>query len=83
MRTDQFRRLALELPEALESSHMDHPDFRVRGRIFATLWPDHGYGVVMLPSEAQPEFVEEHPAVFETVRGKKGLQAENVRLVEK
>ncbi len=38
MTADEFRFLALELPEAVESSHMCHPDFRVRGKIFATLW---------------------------------------------
>ena len=37
MTADQFRRLALGLPEAAESSHLAHPDFRVRNRIFATL----------------------------------------------
>ena len=37
MTTDDFRNLALSLPEAVESAHMDHPDFRVGGKIFATL----------------------------------------------
>ena len=39
MTANEFRGLALALPEAVESSHMDHPDFRVRGKIFATLGP--------------------------------------------
>ena len=34
------RRLALALPEAVESSHFAQPDFRVRNRIFATLMRD-------------------------------------------
>jgi hypothetical protein len=37
MTPDEFRRLALALPEAVESEHMGHPDFRVRKKIFATL----------------------------------------------
>ena len=49
MSADEFRRLALSLPEAAEASHMDHPDFRVRGKIFATLgYPADGWGMVKL-----------------------------------
>ena len=48
MTADEFRRLALSLPEAVESSHMDHPDFRVAGKIFATLGPDETWGMVKL-----------------------------------
>jgi hypothetical protein len=37
-----FRWLALSMPEAEEHAHMDHPDFRVGGKIFATLgYPDN------------------------------------------
>jgi predicted DNA-binding protein (MmcQ/YjbR family) len=39
MTEDDFRKLALSLPEAEESSHMNHPDFRVGGKIFATAKP--------------------------------------------
>ncbi len=46
MTADEFRKLALELPEASESAHMDHPDFRVRDKIFATLGPDEDWGMV-------------------------------------
>jgi hypothetical protein len=47
MTVDDFRKLALSLPEATEMSHMDHPDFRVRNKIFATLaYPDKGWGMV-------------------------------------
>ena len=49
MNAAQFRRLALRLPEAVENSHFDHPDFRVRNRIFATLgYPDPRRGMVKL-----------------------------------
>jgi len=60
----QFRRLALDLPEVIESSHMGHPDFRVGGKIFATLGPDEAWGMVKLTPEQQGTFVEEHPKVF-------------------
>jgi hypothetical protein len=68
---EQFRRLALSFPEALESSHMNHPDFRVRGgKIFATLaYPDEKWGMVKLTPEQQEEFVRTEPEVFEPVPG--------------
>ena len=50
MTAQNFRRIALSLPEATECSHMDHPDFRVGGKIFATLgYPDARCGMVKLP----------------------------------
>src|SRR5687767_11178506 len=61
----QFRRLALGLPEAIESSHMNHPDFRVGGKIFATLSPDGSWGMVKLTQAQQAIFVQEYPNVFE------------------
>ncbi len=43
MTSDRFRQLALTLPEAVEAAHMNHPDFRVGGKIFATLmYPSRG-----------------------------------------
>ena len=71
MTAEQFRRLALSFPEAYESSHMDHPDFRVRGgKIFATLaYPDKTRGMVKLTQEQQEEFVRAERKVFEPVRG--------------
>lgn len=82
MTEDDFRRLALQLPEAVESAHMGHPDFRVRGRIFATLGPaGEGWGMVKLTREQQPEFVRERPAVFEPISGGWGRNgATRVRL---
>jgi hypothetical protein len=70
-----FRRLALSLPDAFESAHMDHPDFRVvsadgKGRIFATLSGESkGLGVLKLTLEQQATFCEELPKVFEPVQG--------------
>jgi hypothetical protein len=69
--SEQFRRLALSFPEALECSHMNHPDFRVRGgKIFATLaYPDKKWGMVKLTPEQQEEFVRAEPEVFVPVTG--------------
>jgi hypothetical protein len=69
MTVDDFRRLALALPEAAEAAHMAHPDFRVRNKIFATLWPEEERGVVMLTPEQQKVVVELKPAVFAPVPG--------------
>jgi hypothetical protein len=68
---EQFRRLALSFPEVTESSHMNHPDFRVRGgKLFATLaYPDGKWGMVKLTPEQQEEFVGAEPEVFEPVKG--------------
>src|SRR5260370_41659939 len=68
---EELRRLALSFPEAFESAHMHHPDFRVRGgRIFATLaYPDKKWGMVKLTPEQQEEFVRAEPVVFEPVKG--------------
>jgi len=65
-----FRRIALSLDGAEEGSHMGSPDFRVGGRIFATLaMQDQGYGNLMLTPEAQAGFVAEAPEVFVPVFG--------------
>ncbi len=67
---DLFRKIACELPGAVESAHMGHPDFRVGGRIFATLSGEaRGYGVLKLTLEQQAAFVAELPEVFEPVQG--------------
>src|SRR2546428_10273366 len=82
MTIDAFRRLALSLPEAVESAHMGHPDFRVRGKVFATLgYPDTGWAMVKLTPEQQEAFVEAEPSVFTAVKGGWGRRgATNVRL---
>jgi len=70
MNTGDFRRIALSLPGTQESSHMGKPDFRVGGKIFATLASaEHGYGNVMLTLEQQTTFVEELPEVFLPIAG--------------
>lgn len=69
MTPNGFRKLALSLPGTLESEHMDHPDFRVRGKIFATIRPDTAWGVVMLTPGQQSEFVSADPKAFAPVKG--------------
>ncbi len=70
MDTNDFRRVALSLKDAEESSHMGSPDFRVGGRIFATLASQsQGYGNLMLTPEQQAAFVEELPGVFLPIPG--------------
>ncbi len=69
MTADRFRALALELPQAVESAHMGHPDFRVGGKIFATLGPKEAYGVIMLPDDRQRAIVEAAPEAFAPVAG--------------
>ena len=70
MNAADFRRIALSFEGAEEGSHMGAPDFRVGGKIFATLASqDQGYGNLMLTSEQQADFVRELPDVFLPVRG--------------
>jgi YjbR protein len=64
MKVDDFRRIALSLEGASESAHMGHPDFRVNGRIFATIHHDHKSGMVKLTPEQQQHFVTENPEIF-------------------
>jgi hypothetical protein len=70
MTPSDFRRIALSLEGAEEGSHMGSPDFRVGGRIFATLAAQaQGYGNLMLTPEQQAMFVAEQPGVFIPVHG--------------
>ena len=68
--SDEFRTLALSLPDVAEGAHMGHPDFRVRGKIFATLgYPDEAWGMIKLKPEQQAVLVHAEPAVFRPVKG--------------
>ena len=82
MTAKDFRRIALSLEGTEESSHMGSPDFRVGGRIFATLASQkQGYGNLMLSPEQQAAFVAEEPEVFIPVAGGWGRNgATHVRL---
>src|SRR5947209_1666310 len=62
--------MALSLPEAVESAHMNHPDFRVRGKIFATLgYPEQDWGMIKLTLEQQAQVIRDEPDVFAPVAG--------------
>jgi hypothetical protein len=82
MTPNEFRELALSFPEAIESAHMHHPDFRVGGRIFATLgYPDENSAMVKLSPDDQKEFVRTRPGIFTPVKGAWGRQgATNINL---
>ena len=84
MNATDFRRIALSLPGVEESSHMGQPDFRVDGRIFATLASaKRGYGNLMLTLEQQTAFVEEMPEVFLPIPGGWGrMGMTHIRLAE-
>jgi hypothetical protein len=70
MKASDFRRIALSMEGAEEGSHMGQPDFRVGGRIFATLASEReGYGNLMLTPEQQVDFVAELPDVFVPIKG--------------
>jgi hypothetical protein len=72
---DQFRQAALSIPGASESSHQNHPDFRIGGKVFATLdYPEAGWGMVKLNSAQQTQLVKESPKVFFPAKGAWGRQ---------
>ena len=84
MTATEFRRIALGLPEAEERSHMHHPDFRVRGKIFATLgYPDAAWGMVKLRPDQQADLAAAEPDAFVPVKGAWGQRgATSVRLAK-
>ena len=84
MKVSDFRRIALSLDGAEEGSHMGSADFRVGGRIFATLAAQaKGYGNLMLTVEQQEEFVQELPEMFLPIPGGWGrMGATHIRLAK-
>ena len=74
----------MSFPDSEERAHHHHPDFRVNGKIFATLgYPDVTRAMVKLSPEQRAEFVHDHPEVFVPVNGAWARQgATNVRLCE-
>ena len=82
MTADDFRQMALDLPESSEGSHMGHADLRVRGKIFATLgYPSDGWGMVSLTPAQQQLLVQAEPEVFVPAKGAWGARgATGVRL---
>ncbi len=69
-----FRRIALGMKDTIERAHMGHPDFRVNGRIFATLRADEQWGMVTLTPEQQLDFILEDPSTFVPEAGAWGRQ---------
>lgn len=70
MTSDRFRCLALSFPDSVESSHMEHPDFRTAGKVFATLgYPSDGWAMVKLAPEEQAAVTSAYPGVFVPASG--------------
>lgn len=67
MTLDDFARIALSLPEAVEGAHLGRTDFRVGNRIFASLHPDKDAGMVLLKPDEQAMLVEAEPVIFAPV----------------
>src|SRR5438067_13936846 len=84
MKASDFRRIALSMDGAEEGSHMGAADFRVGGRIFATLASQKlGYGNLMLTPEQQAEFIADRPDVFLPIAGGWGrMGATHIRLAK-
>jgi hypothetical protein len=82
MTAAEFRRLAMSLPDVIESAHMGHPDFRVGGRIFATLgYPSDRHGAVMLSPQDQELIIRDHPKTFSPAAGKWGADGSTIVLL--
>lgn len=82
MTANQFRKLALSLPEVVESSHMHHPDFRVRKKIFATLgYPDERCGMIRLTPDQQLACIRSQPAIFRPAAGAWGRSGSTIVLL--
>jgi hypothetical protein len=70
MNEEEFRVAALKVPGAVEAAHMDHPDFRVNGKIFASLgYPDENWGMVKLTPAQQRAFMKEARQIFSPCAG--------------
>lgn len=79
-----FRRLALAFPQTEQRRHTNHPDFRVAGKIFATLgYPNKERGMVKLTPTQQEDFVESYPVAFSPVNGAWGRQGATSVLLAK
>ena len=85
MTASEFRKIALSFPEASEASHMNHPDFRISGKVFATLgYPNKEWGMVKLTPDQQSQVVKHNPKTFVPAKGAWGLKGGtivNLRLV--
>lgn len=78
MTGNEFRNLALGFPEVVEQAHMGHPDFRVGGKIFATLGPDEDWGMAKLTPDQQTSFIRTWPDVFKPASGAWGRRGSTI-----
>jgi hypothetical protein len=79
MTPEAFRSIALQLPGVVESAHMRHPDFRCKGKVFATLgYPDEGWGMVKLSHDQQRYFLNKAPEAFDLASGAWGRSGSTV-----
>ena len=69
-----FRRMVLGIKDTVESAHMGHPDFRVNGKVFASLQADEEWGAVRLTPDEQQRFIERDPETFVPAAGAWGHQ---------
>jgi hypothetical protein len=70
MNDDEFRRVALGLPETSEGEHAGLPTFLVRGRRFATLgWPEPHKVAIALSLEEQEMLLAACPLAVERAPG--------------
>ncbi len=83
MTAAKFRALALSLPGASEAAHMGHPDFRVGGKIFATLGPDEDWGMVKLTPDEQASCIEDEPDVYHPASGAWGRRGCTIVVLRK
>ncbi len=74
MTEDEYRAIALSLPEATEGAHMGHADFRVRSKIFATLWADGVTAVLKLTPDQQALLLETGGEVYSPAKGAWGAR---------
>ena len=74
MTPNAFRSFALSLPDVTEGAHMGHADFRVRGKIFASLGPKEDWGMVKLPPDEQADLLDEDADVFQPASGAWGVR---------
>jgi hypothetical protein len=82
-RADDFRRIALSFPGAEERSHMGHPDFRVGGKVFATLgYPDDASGMAVLLPEQQEVAMAVEPEAFRLAAGAWGRGGSTLVLLD-
>lgn len=71
---DEVRTFALSLPQVVEQGHWGRPSFRVKGKIFMTLWPEEDRAVLKFTPDQQDEWVEAREGMFTPVHGTWGLQ---------